>query len=160
MRYLATIFALLLCATVVAQERHVDIEGVTVTGNRTIKDIGVQQTKIDSAALKSNVAQSMADVLALNTSIFVKSYGRATLSTISFRGTSPSHTQVTWNGMRINNPMLGMTDFSMIPSHFVDNATLLHGTSSVQSSGGGLGGAVQLSTAPTATDGFALQYIQ
>ena len=160
MRYLATIFALLLCATVVAQERHVDIEGVTVTGNRTIKDIGVQQTKIDSAALKSNVAQSMADVLALNTSIFVKSYGRATLSTLSFRGTSPSHTQVTWNGMRINNPMLGMTDFSMIPSHFVDNATLLHGTSSVQSSGGGLGGAVQLSTAPTATDGFALQYIQ
>ena len=41
-------------------------------------------------------------------------YKRQTLSTVAFRGTSPSHTQVTWNGMRINNPMLGMTDFSTI----------------------------------------------
>ena len=53
---------------------------------------------------------------------------RATLSTVAFRGTGPSHTQVVWNGMRINSPMLGMTDFSMIPSYFVDDAQLLHGT--------------------------------
>ena len=40
-------------------------------------------------------------------------YKRQTLSTVAFRGTSPSHTQVTWNGMRINNPMLGMTDLDV-----------------------------------------------
>ena len=79
---------------------------------------------------------------------------------MSFRGTGPSHTQVTWNGMRINNPMLGMTDFSMIPSYFIDDASLLHGTSSVNEAGGGLGGLVKLSTAPAAADGFGLQYIQ
>ncbi len=160
MRYLATILALLLCATTVAQERYIDIESITVTGNRPIKEIGVQQTAIDSAVLKTSISHSMADVLALNTSIFVKSYGRATLSTVAFRGTSPSHTQVTWNGMRINNPMLGMTDFSMIPAHFVDNATLLHGTSSINSTGGALGGVVQLGTAPASTEGFKLQYTQ
>ena len=143
-----------------AQERRIDIEGVTVTGNRPIKDIGVQQTEIDSISLKENIALSMADVLTFNSPIFVKNYGRATLSTVSFRGTSPSHTQVTWNGMRINNPMLGMTDFSMIPSHFIDNATLLHGTSSVNSTGGGLGGAVQLATRPAEDEGFKLQYVQ
>ncbi len=81
-------------------------------------------------------------------------YGRATLSTVAFRGTSPSHTQVTWNGMRINNPMLGMTDFSTIPSYFIDDASLLHGTSSVNETGGGLGGLVKLSTAPTVAEGF------
>ncbi|MCS2983585.1 Plug domain-containing protein [Bacteroides xylanisolvens] len=59
-----------------------------------------------------------------------------------------SHTQVTWNGMRINNPMLGMTDFSTIPSYFIDQASLLHGTSSVNETGGGLGGLVKLGTAP------------
>ena len=94
--------------------------------------------------LHENIALSMADVLTFNTSIFIKQYGRATLSTVAFRGTSPSHTQVTWNGMRINSPMLGMTDFSMIPSYFIDDATLLHGTSSVNVTGGGLGGAVML----------------
>ena len=120
----------------------------------------MQQTKFDSVVLKENIALSIADVLTFNSSIFVKSYGRATLSTVAFRGTSPSHTQVTWNGMRINNPMLGMTDFSMIPSYFIDDASLLHGTSSVSETGGGLGGAVKLSTKPTQNDGFGLQYVQ
>ena len=115
--------ALLLPLTLSAQEKSnkhwlrdgVDIPEVMVYGQRPMKEIGTQQTKFDSVVLKENIALSMADILTFNSSIFVKSYGRATLSTVSFRGTSPSHTQVTWNGMRINNPMLGMTDFSMIP---------------------------------------------
>lgn len=133
---------------------------VVVKGTRPMKDIGVQKTTFDSLALKENIALSMADVLTYNSSVFVKNYGRATLSTVAFRGTSPSHTQVTWNGMRINNPMLGMTDFSTIPAYFVDNASLLHGTSSVNETGGGLGGLVRLSTNPDAPEGFNLQYVQ
>lgn len=140
--------------------RTISIKEVTVYGQRPMKDIGVQRTRIDSAVLKENVSLSMADVLAFNSSIFVKSYGRATLSTVAFRGTSPSHTQVTWNGMKINSPMLGMTDFSMIPSYFIDDASLLHGTSSVNETGGGLGGAIRLSTRPAQAEGFGLQYVQ
>ena len=138
----------------------VAIREVPVWGQRPMKGIGVQETRLDSAILKENIALSVADVLAFNSPIFVKQYGRATLSTVSFRGTGPSHTQVTWNGMRINNPMLGMTDFSMIPSYFIDDASLLHGTSSVNETGGGLGGLVRLSTTPAAADGFGLQYVQ
>ena len=157
------VIALCLAHVALAQDdvrRNIAIKEVTVYGQRPMKDIGVQRTRIDSAVLKENVSLSMADVLAFNSSIFVKSYGRATLSTVSFRGTSPSHTQVTWNGMKINSPMLGMTDFSMIPSYFIDDASLLHGTSSVNETGGGLGGAVRLSTKPAQADGFGLQYVQ
>ncbi|MDE7153799.1 MAG: TonB-dependent receptor [Muribaculaceae bacterium] len=136
------------------------LDEVTVSARRPMKDIGVQKTTFDSIALKENIALSMADVLTFNSSVFVKSYGRATLSTVAFRGTSPSHTQVTWNGMRINSPMLGMTDFSTIPSYFIDRATLLHGTSSVNEAGGGLGGAVRLGTLPDAPEGVHLQYVQ
>jgi iron complex outermembrane receptor protein len=138
----------------------IDIDEVMITGKRPMKEIGLQQTKLDSALLKENIALSIADVLTFNSSIFVKSYGRATLSTVAFRGTEASHTQVTWNGMRLNNPMLGMVDFSMIPSYFIDDATLLHGSSSVNETGGGLGGAVKLSTRAADTQGFKLQYIQ
>ena len=164
------IYILLALATqrVVAQEvdtsdwmhKGINIPEVKVYGQRPMKEIGTQQTKFDTVALKENIALSIADVLTFNSSIFVKSYGRATLSTVAFRGTSPSHTQVSWNGMKINNPMLGMTDFSMIPSYFIDDASLLHGTSSVNETGGGLGGAVKLSTKPAEADGFGLQYIQ
>ncbi len=165
MRRFFYILVIALCLAHVAQaqddvRRNIAIKEVSVYGQRPMKDIGVQRTRIDSAVLKENVSLSMADVLAFNSSIFVKSYGRATLSTVAFRGTSPSHTQVTWNGMKLNSPMLGMTDFSMIPSYFIDDASLLHGTSSVNDSGGGLGGAVRLSTKPAQADGFGLQYVQ
>lgn len=136
------------------------IKEISVVGQRPMKEIGVQQTKIDSAELKENIALSVADLLTFNSSIFVKSYGRATLSTVAFRGTSASHTQVSWNGMKINSPMMGMTDFSMIPSYFIDDASLLHGTSSVNETGGGLGGAVKLSTRPSEAEGLSLQYVQ
>ena len=141
-------------------ERNIAIREVPIGGRRPMKEIGVERTTFDSVTLKENIALSIADVLTFNSPLFVKQYGRATLSTVSFRGTGPSHTQVTWNGMRINNPMLGMTDFSMIPSYFIDDASLLHGTSSVNEAGGALGGVVKLSTAPAAADGFGLQYIQ
>lgn len=155
---LSIVCALAVALSSFAAER--DLKEVVVWGRRPMKEIGVQKTTFDSLALKENIALSMADILTFNSSVFVKSYGRATLSTVAFRGTSPSHTQVTWNGMRINNPMLGMTDFSTIPSFFIDRASLLHGTSSVNETGGGLGGLVKLSTAPDGVQGFQAQYVQ
>lgn len=133
-----------------------------VTATRPLRDVGVERTTFDSLTMRENIALSMADILTYNSSLYVKNYGRATLSTVSFRGTSPSHTQVTWNGMRINNPMLGMTDFSTIPSFFVDKAALLHGSSSISETGGALGGVVQLSSVPQTTDSsrVELQYVQ
>lgn len=157
MRLPAIILTLMLPVVLHARE---ELNNIDVWGRRPMKEIGVQQTAFDSTALKENIALSMADILTYNSSIFVKNYGRATLSTVAFRGTSPSHTQVTWNGMRINNPMLGMTDFSTIPSFFVDKASLLHGTSSVNETGGGLGGLVRLATDSKLPQGLGLQYVQ
>lgn len=139
---------------------RIDIAGIDVVAERPMKKIGTQESRIESRVLHDNIASQMSDALKFGTSIYVKEYGRATLSTVSFRGTSPSHTQVTWNGMKINSPMLGMVDFSMIPSYFIDEASLLHGTSSVNTTGGGLGGAVVLATGPAGIRGFGLQYIQ
>ena len=45
-------------------------------------------------------------------------------------------------------------------SYFIDNASLLHGTSSVNETGGGLGGLVKLGTAPQVGEGFHAQYVQ
>ncbi|MBQ5879961.1 MAG: Plug domain-containing protein, partial [Alistipes sp.] len=143
--------ALPLAAQTVEVDSLVDIHHVEIVGRRPMKQIGVQQTLLEKGLLKEHIALSMADVLNFGSNVYVKSHGRATQSTVAFRGTSPSHTQVLWNGMKINSPTLGMTDFSLIPSYFIDEASLLHGTSSVTETGGGLGGAVKLSTRPTQT---------
>ena len=163
-RTLLILMSLLLPVTAAAEgEKPVwslDIDSVEVVTERHIKDIGVQKSVLDTTVLHENISLSMADVLTRNSTLFIKSYGRATLSTASFRGTSASHTQVTWNGMNLNSPMLGMTDFSMIPAYFIDRAALYYGTSSAGVTGGGLGGAVALSTAPVEERGFGLQFVQ
>lgn len=46
---------------------------------RTMKEIGVQRTQLDSTVLHDNISLSMADVLTQNANLFIKSYGRATL---------------------------------------------------------------------------------
>ena len=94
---------LLVCPSVLSAQgitrRIHQIDEVTVWGKRPMKEIGVQKTKFDSLALKENIALSMADILTFNSSVFVKSYGRATLSTVAmsllvrFRLSNDTHQQ-------------------------------------------------------------------
>ena len=146
----------------VAQEERktVHLDDVQVVANRRLKDVGVEMTKLDTAILHDNISLSMADILSKNSTLFVKSYGRATESLVEFRGTSPSHTQVTWNGMRINSPMLGTLDFSTIPAYFIDEANLYHGASSINLIGGGLGGAIEMKNKPAMQKGLGAQFVQ
>lgn len=138
-----------------------NLDAVNVTAQRPLSRIGLQYTHIDSAALRDNISLSMADVLGFNSSVFVKTSGRATLSTVAFRGTAPSHTAVTWNGLPVNSPAMGLTDFSMLPSYLIDDASLLHGASSLTRTSAGMGGMVDLSTsASEIEEGFNAQYVQ
>lgn len=140
--------------------RTVEVEAIVVKAERSLRDIGVQKSIMSDVVLKENLAASMAEVLAQNSTIFIKSSGRATLSTASLRGTAPSHTTVSWNGLELGSPMLGMTDFSLIPSYFVDGSEVFHGATSVNVAGGGLGGAVVLMTDRRKAQGLELQYVQ
>ena len=78
-RIVLLLFTLWLALPTHAQEEHVDhkvsIREVEILGQRPMKEIGVQRTRFDSVVMKENIALSMADVLAFNSSIFVKSYG-------------------------------------------------------------------------------------
>lgn len=161
MKYKITIAAFLISLSLYAQEiDNIRLDNVQVVANRKLKDIGIEKTQLDTLILHDNISLSMGDILSKNSTLFIKSYGRATESTAEFRGTSPSHTQVVWNGMRINSPMLGTVDFSTIPAYFIDETNLYHGASSVSLAGGGLGGAVEMLTKPTTQDGFHGQYVQ
>lgn len=158
--------AVLFCSILYAQAQEdniawqLRIDTVTIMGKRPFRDIGTTKTVLDTLILRESITNSLADILSQSTSIFIKSYGRGTMATASFRGSSPSHTQVLWNGMNINSPMLGQVDFSQIPSYFIDDMSLWHGASSVNVTGSGLGGAITLGTSPMSEKGFELKFIQ
>lgn len=108
----------------------------------------MKETRLDTFLLKRQISLNLSNLLAENTNIYIKDYGRGALSTASFRGTAPSHTQVSWNGMNINSPMLGMVDFSLIPVFIIDELYIQHGAASLSSQSGGLGGLVEVRNRP------------
>ena len=122
------------------------IGGVNVLSQRMFKkeQAGMKETRVDSFVLMNKINQSVSNILSENTTVTIKDYGRGALATASFRGTSPTHTQVSWNGININSPMLGMVDFSLVPVYIVDDMSLQHGSASVSNQSGGLGGHISL----------------
>lgn len=138
------------------------LPGVDVQANRMFQKetAGMAQTTVDSMILQRKITSSLSDLLSENTPVFIKSHGRGALATASFRGTSPSHTQVTWNGININSPMAGMVDFSLIPVYILDNVSLKHGTASIADNSGGLGGSINISNQPDWDNTLNVSYLQ
>jgi iron complex outermembrane receptor protein len=137
-----------------------NISAVEIYAVRPLESTGINKTKMDSLALREKANLSLAELLSEHTHIFIKTYGRGAMASASFRGTAPSHTKVTWNGIELNSPMLGMVDFSIIPVSFIDNVELYHGSSSVSKTTGALGGLVSLSTQPDWNDNFSFSILQ
>lgn len=121
---------------------------------------GMKQSHVDSLVINHKSHLSLSDLLSENTPVFIRNHGRGALATASFRGTAPSHTQVNWNGIRINSPMAGMVDFSLIPVYIIDEVELKHGTASVAGGSGGLGGAVNIGNKVNWNNGKGLKYMQ
>ncbi|MCF8226691.1 MAG: TonB-dependent receptor plug domain-containing protein [Bacteroidales bacterium] len=138
------------------------IRQVQVDGDHTSKNepAGIKSSRVDSLVLSEKINLSLSELLSENTSVFIKNHGRGALATASFRGTSASHTQVTWNGININAPMTGMTDFSLIPVYIIDEVNLKHGTGSVSEMNGGLGGSVNLENKANWNKKFDARYMQ
>ena len=76
---------------------------------------GQKIQRINSTTLLQFRFGLLTDLLQFNTPLAFKSYGPGQLATVSFRGTSANHTAVLWNGIDINQPNLGQTDFSTLP---------------------------------------------
>ena len=75
---------------------------------------------------------------------FFKQYGVSGSSTVSKRGADATQTQVVWNGLPINHPMLGMTDFNGISSFAFSEIFIIEGGNSALFGSGSVGGTIFL----------------
>lgn len=109
---------------------------------------GLKVQKIDSVNLARFQYQSLSDFLQFQAPIALKSYGSGQLTTISFRGTSASHTAVLWNGLNINSPTVGLSDLSTIPLMGFDQMAIQYGSSASCVGSDAVGGSILLSSVP------------
>lgn len=124
------------------------INEVVVNGRPFLSGSGSKRILIDSSILQNYSHDNISEVISENTSIFIKNYGSGGIATISLRGTGAGYTQLAWNGINLNSPMLGQTDLTLIPAGFVDDINIQTGGASLALNNGGIGGIINFETKP------------
>lgn len=102
--------------------------------------------------LEKNEVSTLNRLIGDQLPVYFKTYGNGQLATVAFRGTSASHTAVLWNGIPVNSPTLGQTDFSLWPSFLVDDIAVQFGSSASLYGSGAIGGSVLLESAKPLID--------
>ncbi|WP_234655168.1 TonB-dependent receptor plug domain-containing protein [Dyadobacter chenwenxiniae] len=145
------IAAWVLCPQILlAQRDSIRLEPVVIKGFVPEKFMsGLKIQKLDSTSLNLFRFQNISDLLSLYTPIAFKNYGPGQLNTASFRGTSANHTAVLWNGLNINSPILGQTDFSTIPVAGFDQLAVQYGSAASIVGSDAVGGSILLGSTPS-----------
>ena len=110
--------------------------------------------RFDSATLNRFQGSQLPLLLAQESSVGLKQYSPAGLSSVSLRGTAAQHTAVLWNGFPIQSPMNGLLELSLPSFAAVDALSLQYGGSAALYGSGAVGGALHLYTRPGAQEGF------
>jgi iron complex outermembrane receptor protein len=145
--------ALFYCVSAAGQDFYqndtIKISEVLIKGKKTETGIaGYKSISADTSALSDFTLGSVGELISDISPIFIKSYGLGGTATPSFRGTSAGNTQVLWNGIRIDHPMLGQSDLSLLPAGFADDVNVYFGGASMPMGSGAAGGVISLDTKP------------
>lgn len=151
MSYQFSIILLLFASTLHAQFFTTDtvkVEEVHVVTTRKLQPVGFTAKRIDPLLIAENSQSDLADILQGEAALNIRKYGQGKLASVNMRGASVAHTQVVWNGMHVNSPMTGQTDFSLIPVVAADEITLIPSSIAMGSNPGSLGGSVIINGKP------------
>ena len=113
-----------------------------------------KQIEIDSTILNKYSTSSLSDMLANQSTIHIKSYGNGNIVSTSMRGGSANHTALLWNGLNIQNTMLGQPDLSIVPTTLFNNISLEYGGGSAIWGSGAIGGSIHLKNNTNFNQGF------
>ena len=120
--------------------QNVPVDTVYIQAQRAeISQIGRVKLEITSPTSPQTLQNGL-----MNSAVFLKQYGVSGSSTISRRGADPAQTQVLWNGLPVNNPMHGLTDFNNLSAFGLQEVFLIEGGNSALFGSGSVGGTIFL----------------
>jgi len=127
---------------------------VQIEAQRISEAIGSSVSETDTLLYKLLQSKGLTQVLEVESFISTRSYQPGGTAIFSVRGSGPQHTQVVWEGVPINDPMLGLTDLSTISLSGISGVRVLYGGAGLTNNSGGIGGTIELlSTEPRTKDG-------
>ncbi len=130
--------------------KQIDVKGSRIT----YPDKSIPHQVLDTAVAAKILSADVGAQLTRESGVFVKSYGQGGISTITSSGMGAAHTALLWNGIKLNSSMLGLYDFSLMPSFLLDKVTMQYGGSGALQGSGSVGGAVLLES--ETAEGFSV----
>ncbi len=131
------------------------LKQVNVQGSRiAYPDKTIQHQVLDTTEATKILSPDVAAQLTRESGVFIKSYGQGGVATVTSSGMGAAHTALMWNGIKLNSSMLGLYDFSLLPSFLLDKVTLQYGGSGTLQGSGSVGGAVMLESETEKSESF------
>ena len=125
----------------------------------TASEPGVITQKLDTTPIAKLFSSSLAEQLSREGNVFIKTNSPGGVATVSIGGSSASQTSLLWNGLLLNNPMLGLYDYSLIPTFLFDQAQVQYGGNGATQGNASIGGSIQLLSQPKSIDGYATELV-
>lgn len=126
------------------------------------KDMFLSGNKIfnlDSIKLSAASSGNLSDIINNYYPIYIKE-NAGSLGTIRFRGTSPDHTAIMFNGININSLTLGHSNISSIPSFLFDQVKIQFGSSASLYGSDAIGGSIHLNNTAKWNRGLNVNFQQ
>lgn len=134
-------------------EDTLNIPAITVTAKAADRLTPFTVVKMDQELLAHYSDGDLATMLQSASNLYVRRNGNQGLASVSIRGMSGSHTLVTWNGLPLNTPGNGYSDFTLIPLLAASSVRITSGGSDLDDINGYIGGKVELATDPVFDSG-------
>lgn len=131
---------------------EIQIEATRISEPQKYQPIYIN--RIDSTELQLYNSGNLSELISTQTGAFIQADGPGGLATVSVRGFDASHTQVIWEGIVLNHPMLGVTDLSLLPVNMFSSVQLIPGNPATVFGSGSSGGTVYLSSDLKPGDAF------
>ena len=157
-KYSLVTVLMLVCFLCFSQKRDTMLlNEVDVTDYRIKKSVqNFVQVEVDSLTKNSFLTSNVSQLLIQQNAVLVKAYGPGNIASLSIRGSTAQQTAVIWNGMNINNPMLGQADISLLPAGFFSSMSIQKGALSGYWGSGAMAGVLNLQSNPQQTNGLTV----
>jgi iron complex outermembrane receptor protein len=137
----------------------INISAVTIASDRLQQfGIGNKTETLDSSQKLFQQSGSLTDVLQNESAVFIRSYGIGGLATVSIRGAATTQTAILWNGFNLQSPMNSLFDLSLIPTFFLDEVKVQHGSAGALFGSGAIGGSIHLNSETKFDNGLKIKY--
>lgn len=148
--------ALPFAATAQASNSIPSLDNIVVTASRSAQlasEVVGDVTVIDKQELERAGQTSVAEILARQPGVqFNNSGGPQTQTSLYLRGTNPNHTLVLVNGIRINGPATGATNWNTIDPALVERIEVVRGAASSLYGSDAIGGVINIITKTDVAD--------